>query len=95
MSPKKRILEKASRIKGEYRKQVSTAIIAAFGFLIALAWRDLITKLVNQFTKINLLEKYPYIAEVYSVIIITTLSVAGIIIVSRWATKKEELPQSE
>lgn len=81
------LLEKTSIFGLEYKQQVSTAIIAAFGFLIALTWRDLITSIVTHFTNIKLLEKYPYLANIYTVIIITTISVLGIAIVSHWAKK--------
>ncbi|HIG52342.1 hypothetical protein CXT76_00715 [Candidatus Parvarchaeota archaeon] len=77
------------KIKSEFKKYVATAIIAAFGFLIALAWRDLITKLVENFTKTELLETYPYIAELYSTIIVTVIGVLAIFLISKWVQSSE------
>lgn len=87
----KQLLEKATRTASlfgqEFRQQTAAAIIAAFGFLIALAWKDLIVKIVEQFTASNILTQYPYFAELFSAIIVTGISVIGIVIISRWAKK--------
>ena len=74
----------------KFRDHASTAMIAALSFLIALAWKDFIVKLVKDNTKISLLEKYPYIAELYTAIIITIIAIIGIIFVSKWAKKEEK-----
>ena len=87
----RRILDKTSVFGSEFKKQTATAIIAAFGFLVALVWRDFILKLVENFSKTNLLEKYPYIAELYTAIIITIIAVIGIAIISRWS----QIPQNQ
>lgn len=71
----------------EFKQQTAAAIIAAFGFLIALAWKDLIVKIVEQFTAANLLEQHPYLADLVSAFIVTAISVVGIVIISKWAKK--------
>lgn len=66
----------------QFREQTAAAIIAAFGFLIALAWKDVITQAVSYLTpKQNLL---------LSALVISLISVIGISIVTRWATKGKE-----
>ena len=86
----KRGLRTTVFIGSKFRDHASTAMIAAFSFLIALAWKDFIVKLVRDNTKISLLEKYPYIAELYTAVIITVLAIIGIIFVSKWAKKPEK-----
>jgi len=86
----KRGLRTTVFIGHKFRDHASTAMIAAFSFLIALAWKDFIVKLVRDNTKISLLEKYPYIAELYTAIIITILAIIGIIFVSKWVKEEEK-----
>ena len=90
---KKALLHRAKKplsvIHQEFKTQVSGAIIAAFGFVIALAWKDLIVKLLANLTKTDLLIKYPYLAQLYTALIITIFAVIGILLISRWAQKPE------
>jgi len=86
----KRGLRTTVFIGHKFRDHASTAMIAAFSFLIALAWKDFIIKLVRDNTKISLLEKYPYIAELYTAVIITIIAIIGIILVSKWVKKEEK-----
>jgi hypothetical protein len=76
---------KALRFKRELRKSTVTAITAAFGFLIALAWRDVIKEFVNKIS-----ESSPLQGQLVSAILITVVSVLGIVFVSEFALKKEE-----
>lgn len=88
----KKVKKKVKYIKGkaqflhdQFKDHSSTAIIAALSFLIALAWKDLVVKVVSETTKVELLEKYPYISELFSAIIITLIAIIGIALVSKWA----------
>lgn len=81
----KHLPTKAELIKQQFKQHVSTAIIAAFSFLIALAWKDLIVYAIQSIIKPNILEEYPYLSYLISAIIITLIAVMGIAIVSRWA----------
>ncbi|MEK6890039.1 MAG: DUF5654 family protein [Nanoarchaeota archaeon] len=75
---------KALFLKSEFRGQASTAIITAFGLVIALAWKDVITDFIskiNPFTNSSLF---------LSAIIITIVSVIGISLVSRWFNHPEK-----
>lgn len=75
-------------VGSQFRGHVSTAFLAAFGFILALVWRDLIVKLIKESTHVSILEQYPYIAELYTAILVTIVAITGIIFVSTWTKKK-------
>lgn len=85
----KSVINKTSTFRQEYRKQVAGAIITAFGLVIALAWKDLITAFVSKITPLGIIAKYPYIALLYSAVILTAVAIIGIMLVNRWAKPKE------
>lgn len=72
---------------GEVKINIATAIAAAFGFVIALLWRDII---------IGLLKMTPFWSEegfsdpagaavaIVMVIIVTIICVIGIMYISKW-----------
>lgn len=74
----------------EFKKQTSVALIAAFGFLVALSWRDLITKVVNEAIPQTTLQQYPYLHLLYSAIIVTIIAAIGIGLISKWSQSKEK-----
>ena len=74
----------------EFKKQTSIALMAAFGFLVALAWRDLITKAVNENIPTHLLYSHPYLNQLYTAVIITFIAAIAIALISRWANKEEK-----
>ena len=90
----KQLFNKATKttvfLGSKFRDHATTAIIAAFSFIIALAWKDLIVKLVKENTKLAALEAYPYLAELYAAVIITIIAIIGIALVSQWAKKDEK-----
>ena len=69
----------AGNLKSEFKKQTSTAIMAAFGLIIALSWKDVITDLVD---KIGFVKSYGLLA---TAVILTIVSIIGILLVSKWA----------
>ena len=69
--------ETSKRFKSELRKSIITALVAAFGFLIALSWRDVI---VSWMAKIS--EASPVKNNMLVALIITIVSVIGILIIS-------------
>ena len=75
-------------LHSQFRQHASTAMIAAFSFLIAIAWKDLIVSIVKDSTNIALLEKYPYLPNLVTAIIVTIIAVIGIALISRWAKKE-------
>ena len=68
----------ALKFKREFKKSTTTAMVAAFGFLIALTWRDVISEWVAKISKVS-----PLQGNLISAIIITIVSVVGILIISR------------
>lgn len=74
-----------NKVKKEVRKHIITAITAAFGFLIALSWRDAITIWINHLVDTFQLSKGWY--QFIGALIVTIIGVLGIIIVSRFEEK--------
>ena len=75
---KLRAKESAKKFKRELKKSVNTAIVAAFSFLIALAWRDVITGYVSKISELS-----PVKGQLISAIIITIICVMGILIITK------------
>jgi len=73
------LLSKAETLKTEFKKQTTTAIIAAFGLIIALVWKDVITDLLS---KIDFIKGYGLLV---TAVIITLISILGILLMSKWA----------
>ncbi|HLD98006.1 MAG TPA: DUF5654 family protein [Candidatus Nanoarchaeia archaeon] len=73
-----------SEFRIEIRKSVSTAIVAAFSFLIALVWKDLITLYVGKITGSS-----PIQGQLVSTILITLICVLGIYITTKILSDKE------
>ena len=88
------MIQKATKytkqIQSKFREHASTAIIAALSFLIALSWKDLIIKLVQDNLSFALLDKYPYIPELLTAITITLIAILGIAIISLWLAPEKE-----
>jgi len=73
-----KIKKSVKKFRLELKKSISTAIVAAFGFLIALSWRDVITEYVSKIEKVS-----PLKGNLISAIIITIFSVIGILIIAK------------
>ena len=79
-----RLKSSAKKFNKELKNTLNTALIAAFGFLIALTWRDLITNYVNSLTSIS-----PIQGDLMTATIITIIGVVGIVIVTSFLHKEE------
>lgn len=77
--------EKLKKFNSELREQMKTAIMAAFGFLIALVWKDVITGFVDSISS-----KAPVQGQLISALLVTIISVLGIMIITKLLTPKEE-----
>jgi biotin transporter BioY len=77
--------------KAEIKRTTAAAIGAAFGFIIALIWRDIIVGLFNLAgLKVNeIAEAMDAVIAIISGIIITVICVLGIIYISRWGGVEE------
>lgn len=71
--------------KKEFKKEINTAVLAAFGFLIALVWKDVITAFVE-----NLSEKAHFGGAIISAFVVTIICVLGIMLFSKILKDKEE-----
>ncbi|MEM4625461.1 MAG: DUF5654 family protein [Candidatus Pacearchaeota archaeon] len=68
----------------ELSKAMNSAIIGAFSFLIALAWRDLIAEYVDKVSK-----SAPVQGKFISALLVTVVCVIGIVIVTSIFSRKE------
>ncbi len=79
----KRAKESASVFQREFRKSTATAIIAAFGFIIALAWQDVVKELAGKITALT-----PIQGKLFSAVVISAIAVAGILITTKLMQKE-------
>jgi len=84
LTKKEKLKESAKKFNLEFKKSLNTALIAAFGFLIALTWRDVITEYINQITTIS-----PVKGRLISALIITIICVLGILIITKFMRVEE------
>jgi len=78
-----RAKEKARKFNRELKKALYTAFLAAFGFLIALVWRDVIQSWVERISATS-----PVQGLLVSALIVTIICVIGILIVTRFLKEK-------
>jgi hypothetical protein len=84
-----RLKEGVFSYRGEFRKQTLTAIIAAFGLVIALSWQTVIKGFIGSIPKSGILLYHPYLADLYTAIVVTVVSVAAILLLSHWSQKAQ------
>ena len=76
--------QSAKEFTTELKKAINTAVMAAFGFLIALVWKDVITGYVESISKAS-----PIQGQLFSALLVTTICVIGILIVTKLTMIKE------
>ena len=74
----------------EIRNDVSVPIVANFGFIIALVWRDAIKSAIDEFLIRSGLIGQAYIYNFVSAVIITTIVIVIMIVVSRFSRGRRE-----
>ena len=72
------IKESVKKFKMEFRKSIGIAIIAAFGLLTALSWKDVITGCLEKIISLG-----PIQGKLISALIITAISVIVIILITK------------
>ena len=77
-------------LKNETKKHVVTAIVAAFGFIIALVWRDAIKEFINTLVINFSINGSPGLITFYTAIITTIIAAVGIVLITRWSAKPEK-----
>ncbi len=74
----------AREFNREFKKAINTAIMAAFGFLIALVWKDVITEFVG-----NISSQSPVQGKLFSAVIVTLICVTSIVILTKFFSEKK------
>lgn len=74
----------------EIRNDVSVPIVASFGFIIALVWRDAIKGAVDEFLIKTGLVEQAYIYNFVSAGIVTVIVISIMIMVTRFSRGKRE-----
>jgi hypothetical protein len=83
-----RLIYGARRVQHEVRKNIATAILAAFGFMIALVWRDVIKEGVTKLVGYMQLNGDGFMFTIITAFVTTIVCVLGILYFSRWGEKK-------
>ena len=78
------------QFRHEVKVQIATAITAAFAFIIALFWKDVITEGVNSFLQSLGLTGTAYYYRIISALIVTAIAVLGIWYFSKWSQAEEK-----
>jgi hypothetical protein len=91
--PKNEIITKLKTevdlLKEEIRHDVTGPVVASFGFIIALIWRDAIRSVLDEILlKMGLLNKI-YIYDIISAIIVTIFVIGIMIMVTRFSRSKK------
>ena len=74
----------------EVRKTISTSMAAAFGFVIALLWNNVVQgglKVAGVDTTFQNITPVGWIGYLVTALVITTVMIVFIILVSRWGSK--------
>ena len=83
-----KLLSAAKRVKQDIRKNMAKSVLAAFGFMIALVWRDVVKDGVNKLIAYSNLNVDGYMFTVITALVTTLICVVGIIYFSRWSEKQ-------
>jgi len=75
----------SKKIKSEFNKSILAAITAAFGLLIALVWKDVITEFVTTITSLT-----PLQGKMIYALLVSFVCVIGIVIANEIFSPKEE-----
>ena len=86
-SAKSKAKQTIKTIKSETKKQIIIAFTAAFGFLIALVWRDVIKSYVDKIISQLTVSGPESLIMLYTAIITTILAVIGIIVINKWGSR--------
>lgn len=85
----KQLLEKTETLGAAYKKQLSTALITAFGLVMALSWQTVIRKAVDGLPRWSFIRNNPALIELYSALIITFIATIAILAITRQMKKAE------
>jgi hypothetical protein len=75
--------ESSKKFKSEIKKSTHTAIVAAFSFVIALVWKDVIVDFVNNISNMDASK-----GNLFAAIFVTIICVFGIIIITKFLSEE-------
>ena len=82
------VKQAAAEFSRKVREQIVTAISAAFGFVIALYWKDIVVEAVDRILeKMKIVDGFVY--KIIAAIIVTIICVAGMLFIGRLLFKKK------
>lgn len=79
----------ADDFRKEFKKQTVVAITAAFGFLIALSWREPISEGVSGLINLLGLSESLIYYKFLAAIVITLVAVLFLVVLSKWNSEKK------
>ena len=74
-------------LKNETKKHVVTAIVDAFGFIIALVWRDTIKEFLEAVMIYLSINGPQSLITLYTAIITTIIAAVGIVLITKWSSE--------
>jgi hypothetical protein len=83
-----RLLSGVRKVQQEIRKNIAKSVLAAFGFMIALVWRDVVKEGVDRLIAWSNLNGDGYLFTLITAFVTTVICVIGIIYFSRWSEKQ-------
>jgi hypothetical protein len=85
-----RLIAEFGALKEEIRSDILGPVIASFGFIIALIWRDAIRSTINELlSRAGLLENV-YIYDIISAIIVTIIVIGIMLFITRLRKKRKK-----
>ena len=82
-----KLFSASARLRKEIRSNTAKAILAAFGFMIALVWRDVVQEGVNRLIEFFSMSGDGFTFQIITAVITTIICVIGIVYFSRWGEK--------
>lgn len=83
----KHLISKQDYHSSQVKQHTTTAIIAAFSFLIALVWKDFFVNIITEIMNTIVYPPNTHLSNLYSAVIVTIIGVLGVITMVKWAKK--------
>ncbi len=83
----KHLISRDDYHSSQVRQHTTTAIIAAFSFLIALVWKDFFVEIISEIMSTLVYPNNTHLTNLYSAVIVTILGVLGIITIVKLVQK--------
>jgi len=79
-----------ARLEESVRNDITPAVVASFGFIIALVWRDAIAAALERFLENAGLTEKAYLYNFISAAIITVIVIGIMIVVTKYGRRKRK-----